>query len=132
MACYQDQVVARVAMRTPEECLDAWRYIRPYAEGIAHDKKALGRLQGAQPHFRGMDAFRHVSQKSNCMKFSHTRKRGLPSAALVQLTSGSFLSASSRQLTASHHGHLLKDIHFSMNIVRVWHAWQALHQACQL
>ncbi len=106
MACYQDQVVARVAMRTPEECLDAWRYIRPYAEGIAQDKKALGRLQGAQPHFRGKDVFRHVGQKYNRMNFSHTRKRGLPFAALVQLTSGSVLSASSRQLAASHHGHL--------------------------
>lgn len=38
-------------MRTPEECLDAWRYIRPYAEGIADDKKALGRLQGVPPQF---------------------------------------------------------------------------------
>lgn len=38
--------MARVALRTQEECLEAWRYIRPYAVGIADDKKALIRLQG--------------------------------------------------------------------------------------
>ncbi|CAL8466575.1 g6111 [Coccomyxa elongata] len=51
----EDQMVTRVAMRTPEECLEAWHYIRPYAEGIAQDKKALSRLQhvleAMQKHF---------------------------------------------------------------------------------
>jgi hypothetical protein len=48
----QDQVVARVAMRTAEECLEAWHYVRPYAEGIESDRKILSRLQGRNLHKR--------------------------------------------------------------------------------
>ena len=50
VACngWQGQSVGSVALRTPEECLEAWRYIRPYAEGVQGDRRALTRLQGAR------------------------------------------------------------------------------------
>ncbi len=36
-----------VMLRSAEECLEAWRHIRPYAEGIQGDRRSLPRLQGA-------------------------------------------------------------------------------------
>lgn len=41
--------MARVALRTREECLEAWAYVRPYAEGIQEDRKLLSRLHGGPP-----------------------------------------------------------------------------------
>ena len=43
----QGQCVGQVALRSAEECLEAWRHIRPYAESVQADRRLLARLQGA-------------------------------------------------------------------------------------
>ena len=55
--------MASVALRTPEECLEAWRYIRPYAEGVQGDRRALARLQGAVSFFPGL----HISMPHDAL-----------------------------------------------------------------
>ena len=45
---WQGQSVAQVALRSAEECAEAWRHIRPYVESVQGDRRLLARLQGAR------------------------------------------------------------------------------------
>ena len=56
----QDDGAARTALTTKEECREAWRYLRPYAEGVQEDARRLARLQGA-PKQVGLGSTMHVS-----------------------------------------------------------------------
>ncbi|KAK9841857.1 hypothetical protein WJX81_007591 [Elliptochloris bilobata] len=39
--------MTRAALSTAEDCREAWRHLRPYAEGVQDDPRRLARLQGA-------------------------------------------------------------------------------------
>ena len=42
----QAEVAEHLGPQTTEECIEAWRHLKPYAESLEKDSKALGRLQG--------------------------------------------------------------------------------------
>lgn len=42
--------MARAALETREECREAWRYLKSYAEDVQEDVRLLTRLQSAASH----------------------------------------------------------------------------------
>lgn len=47
---FQEGDVARAALETREDCREAWRYLKSYAENVQEDVRLLTRLQSAASH----------------------------------------------------------------------------------